>query len=95
MSIAPTDARTAAGFRARMVNQAPVYAGCEHVAPTAATFTGPASMAPTRAAISTPLAHPTPTNASVHAPTSTGSRRAPACAAHGLTSSSSARKAAS
>lgn len=81
MSTATTDARTAAGSRARTGNCLPVYAGCEHVAPTAATFAGPASAALSRAA------------------TSTTSRRAPACAAHGLTSSlpssSSSRKAVS
>ena len=88
MSTATTDARTAAGSRARTGNCLPVYAGCEHVAPTAATFAGPASVALSRAATSTPFAHPTTTTASVPALV---------CAAHGLTSSSpsSARKAVS
>ncbi|MEW2117452.1 hypothetical protein AB0945_20115 [Streptomyces sp. NPDC005474] len=90
MSTATTDARTAAGSRARTGNYLAVYAGCQHLAPTAATFTGPASVTPSRAATSTPLAHPT---------TPTASRHAPACAAHGLNSSSpsssSSRKAAS
>ncbi len=87
MSTATTQASAAAsGSHARTGSRVPVYAGCEHVAPTAATFAGPASVALSRAATSTPFAHPTTTTASVHALV---------CAAHGLTSSSSSRKAVS